>query len=176
MLELDVILSESFDEVNRKFSASATRRVQLEHSLVSLSKWESVFEKPFLGREEKTEEEILAYIEMMFIGDKPSPEILLEVVKQHTDDIRKYIDRKMTATRIAETQRGSGGREIITSELIYSWMVSMGIPFETQHWHINRLLMLIRVIGLKNTPKKKMTAQQRAALNNQRLAQHNTRG
>lgn len=174
MLEIDVVVSEAYDESTEKF-VQTQQRVELEHSLVSMSKWESVFEKPFLGREEKNNDETIAYIEMMIQGPQPSPEVLLELVKNHHGEILAYIDRKMSATNIAQTQKG-GGRETVTSEQIYSWMVSMSIPFETQHWHLNRLIMLIRVISLQNAPKKKMTAAQRQALNRQRQAQHRSRG
>lgn len=175
MLEIEVVLDEEFDEATNKF-VSIKQRVQLEHSLATVSKWESVFEKPFLGTEEKNNDETLAYIEMMIQGPKPSPEVFLGLLKNHHAEIQDYIARKMTATRVAEVQKGAGGRGVITSELIYSWMVSMSIPFETQHWHLNRLIMLIRVISLKNAPKKKMTAAERQALNRQRQAQNKTRG
>lgn len=174
MLELDVAVATAYDESINKF-VPTTQRVQLEHSLASMSKWESAFEKPFLGPEKKYDE-TFAYIEMMIVGPKPSPDVLLELVKSHHEAIQTYVDRKMTGTRISEIQKGSGRRETITSEIIYSWMVNMQIPFETQHWHLNRLLMLIRVISVKNSPKKKMTAAERQQLNRQRQAQHRTRG
>lgn len=176
MLELDVVLSEGYDENTGKF-VSTTQRVQLEHSLASLSKWESVFEKPFLGPEEKQHDETFTYIEMMVVGPKLSPAVLLELVRSHNEEIQTYIGRKMSGTKLAEVQKQAGSRrETITSELIYSWMVEMNIPFETQMWHLNRLITLIRVISLKRAPKKKMTAAERAALNRQRQAKHNTRG
>lgn len=175
MLELDVVIAEAYDEKDQKF-VPTTQRVQLEHSLVSVSKWESVFEKPFLGPEEKSSDEIVAYIEMMIQGPHPSPEVLLNLIKHHLEEIQKYIDRKMSGTRISEVKKGSGRREVITSELIYSWMVEMNIPFETQNWHLNRLITLIRVISLKRTPKQKMTPAERHALNRQRQTKHKSRG
>lgn len=175
MLELDVVIAEAYDETTSKF-VPTHQRVQLEHSLASMSKWESAFEKPFLGPEEKQHDETFAYIEMMIQGSKPSPEVLLELVRNHHEQIQTYINRKMTGTRISEIQKASGRREIITSEVIYSWMVGMNIPFETQYWHLNRLITLIRVINLKNSPKKKMTAAERQQLNRQRQAKHNSRG
>lgn len=175
MLELDVVVSEAYDEIADKFVLTK-QRVQLEHSLASMSKWESVFEKPFLGSDDKQTEETLAYIDMMVMGPKLPPEVLLELVKVHHEEIQMYINRKMSATKISEIQKASGRRETITSEVIYSWMVTMTIPFETQHWHLNRLIMLIRVINLKNSPKKKMSAAERQQLNRQRQVQHKTRG
>jgi hypothetical protein len=175
MLELDVVVAESYDEKTCKF-VPTTQRVQLEHSLASMSKWESTFEKPFLSSEDKRHDETLSYIEMMVQGSKPSPEVLLELVRTHHDEIQVYINRAMSGTKISEVRKSSGRRDTITSELIYSWMVEMRIPFETQYWHLNRLITLIRVINLKNSPKKKMTAAERQQLNRQRQAQHNRRG
>jgi hypothetical protein len=175
MLELDVVIAEAYDETTQKFVLT-TERVQLEHSLATVSKWESEFEKPFLGVDEKKREEIVAYIEMMIQDPKPTPEILLGLVKNHHEVIQRYIDRKMSGTRIAEIKKQGGRREVITSELIYSWMVEMNIPFETQHWHLNRLITLIRVISVKRSPKRKMTAAERHALNRQRQTKYNTRG
>lgn len=175
MLELDVVVSEAYDESTNKFVLTR-QRIQLEHSLASLSKWESTFEKPFLGPGDKSHEETFAYIEMMVLGTKLTPEILLELIKSHNTEIQTYIDRKMTATKIAEVEKKQGRRQIVTSELIYSWMVELQIDFETQYWHLNRLITLIRVLTLKNTAKKKMTAAERQQLNRQRQAKHNTRG
>ena len=175
MLELDVVVAEAYDENTDKF-VQTKQRVQLEHSLASMSKWESVFEKPFLSSKDKEHGETLAYIEMMVVGSKPPPEVLLQLVKTHHEAIQTYINAKMSATTISEIQKGPSRRETITSELIYSWMVAMRIPFETQDWHLNRLIMLIRVINIKNSPKKKMSAAERQSLNRQRQAQRKTSG
>lgn len=175
MLELDVAVATAYDETKGKF-VPTTQRVELEHSLASMSKWESVFEKPFLGSENKSHEETFAYIEMMVLGPKLPPAVLLELVRSHNEEIQTYINRKMSGTKISEIQKKQGRRETITSELIYSWMVAMTIPFETQHWHLNRLIMLIRVISLKNAPKQKMTASERMQLNRQRQAKLKSRG
>jgi len=174
MLELDVVLAEEYDEKTGKFVLTK-QRIQLEHSLASLSKWESVFEKPFMGMEKKTPEETFAYIEMMIQGEKPSPEVLLGLVRSHHEEIQSYIDRKMTGTKISEIQKSQGRRGIITSEVIYSWMVEMNIPFETQHWHFNRLIMLIRVISVNRAPKKTMTAAERQSLMQKRRREHSKR-
>jgi|SRR5687768_14897465 len=175
MLELDVAIAEAYDETTSKF-VPTLQRVQLEHSLASLSKWESVFEKPFLSADDKEYDEMFGYIEMMIVEPKPTPEILLELVRSHHETIQKYINRKMSGTRIAEIQKGQGRRGTITSEVIYSWMVEMNIPFETQNWHLNRLITLIRVISANRSPKKKMTAAERQALNRQRQSQTKSRG
>jgi hypothetical protein len=176
MLELDVVVAEAYDEQLNKF-VPTTSRVHLEHSLASMSKWESVFEKPFLGPEQKSDKETLGYIELMIVGPKPPPEVFLKLVQNHMGEIQDYISKDMTATKISEIQKKNGGRrQVITNELIYSWMVGMQIPFETEHWHLNRLIMLIRVIGAQNAPKRKMTNSERQQLNRQRQAQSKRRG
>lgn len=176
MLELNVVVAEAYDETTGKF-VPTTNRVHLEHSLASMSKWESLFEKPFLGPEQKSDQETLAYIELMIVGPKPPPEVFLRIIQKHMDEIQAYISKEMTATKISEIQKKNGGRrQIITNELIYSWMVGMQIPFETEHWHLNRLIMLIRVISMQNAPKKKMTPAERQQLNRQRQAQAKRRG
>lgn len=176
MLEIDVSMEESFDETTSKFVSSKNFRVQLEHSLFSVSKWESLWETPFLGKTEKTTEQTLSYVRMMIVGVEPPPEVFQKLCAVHLQEVRDYIEAKMTATRITETPGGQNAREIITSELIYYWMVSMQIPVEFEHWHLNRLIMLIRVINAKNTPKKKMSAAERRTLNRQRHSKYNTRG
>lgn len=176
MLELNVVVAEAYDENLNKF-VPTTSRVQLEHSLASMSKWESMFEKPFLGPAEKTDSETLGYIELMIVGPKPPPEVFLKLIQNHMAEIQTYISKEMTATKISEIQKKNGGRrQVITNELIYSWMVGMQIPFETEHWHLNRLIMLIRVISLQNAPKQKMTPAQRQQLNRQRQSQMKSRG
>lgn len=175
MLEIDVSLGESFDENTQKFVPTKKFRVKLEHSLVTLSKWESFWETPFLGREEKTTEQTISYIQMMLLEEIP-PEVFQELVAKHSGEINKYIEGKMTATKIHESPGGQAFRETITSELIYYWMISMQIPVEFQHWHLNRLITLIRVINVKNSPKKKMSVAERRALNRQRQSKYNTRG
>lgn len=176
MLEIDVAIREGYDEETEKFVSTESHRVVLEHSLVSLSKWESLWKVPFLSKQEKTPEQTLSYVRMMIVGSEPPPEVFQKLVTDHLKEVRDYIEDKATATRIAEIQGGQASREIITAELIYYWMISMNIPVEFEHWHLNRLITLIRVINIKNSPKKKMTAAERMALNRQRLAKHNTRG
>jgi len=178
MLELEVTLSESYDEAKEEFIYETTK-LELEHSLVSLSKWESRFEKAFLASD-KTPEETLAYIEFMVISPDFCSETLHHLDEKHIKQIQDYIAAKMTATWFTEKQSTQRNREVITAELIYYWMITMQIPFECQHWHLNRLLTLIRVCNLKNTPAKKMTPQEIARrnreLNQQRRAQTGTRG
>lgn len=175
MLEIDIVYNETFDESTNKFMSDRIR-VMLEHSLVSMSKWESHWEEPFLGKGDKTSEQTISYVRMMVLNTDLPPEVFQELLNAHLSTITGYIDAKMTATRIYDMKKSSVDSQIITAELIYYWMISMNVPVEFQHWHLNRLITLIRVINAKNAPKKRMSAEERRALNRQRLAKHNTRG
>lgn len=180
MLELVVVMEEDkFDDSSSKFLPGWSQTFRFEHSLVSVSKWESFTEKPFLSKDDKTREEIQAYIRMMCLDDFP-PGVFSRFTAQHYDAVNAYINAKMSATSITERPGSAMSREIITSELIYYWMVAHNIPFECETWHLNRLLMLIKVCNHKNRPAKKMSrteaAQQRHSLNQQRRAAMGTKG
>jgi hypothetical protein len=176
VLEIDVAMEETFDETTKEFGKSDVHHVVLEHSLVSLSKWESLWEVPFLAKTDKTTDQTISYVKMMILGDELSPEVFTELLRMHLKIITEYVGAKMTATTIKEIKSGASRNQVVTSELIYSWMVAMRIPFSAETWHLNRLITLIRVMNAQNAPKKKMTMAERAALNRQRLAQHGTRG
>lgn len=179
MLKIVVGGSEAYDEASETFVIQGGTVVELEHSLVSLSKWESKFEKPFLGKVEKSTEEIMAYIEAMVLNEIP-PGILSRLSEGNVSEINNYIDAKMTATWFRDTPGAPASREVITAELIYYWMVSFQIPWEAQYWHLNRLFTLIRVCNLKNAKPQKMSkgeaARRNRELNQQRKAQLGTQG
>jgi hypothetical protein len=180
MLELVVVLETEFDEEKSEFNPSRTFTLQLEHSLVSVSKWESFFEKPFLSKEDKTPFEILWYIKTMAISPEVPTEVFEKLSKDDVAKIDKYINAKMTATWFAETPSTVRSRQIITAEIIYYWMISLNIPFECQHWHLNRLITLVKVCNEQNKPPKKINKREMAArqreLNAKRRAMHNTTG
>lgn len=180
MLTIQVPTDEAYDQENGKFVPSGYVTLELEHSLVSLSKWESKFEKPFLGTDEKTTEETLWYVKAMTLTPNVPDAIYTKMNKENIDAVSDYINAKMTATTITDLSPQRRGQEIITAEIIYYWMVALQIPFECQFWHLNRLITLVRVINLKNAPSKNMdrrsAAQQQRALNEQRRAAMKARG
>lgn len=180
MLLIKIPASESWDEQKEMFVETAPEQVlQLEHSLVSISKWESKWKKPFMTKNEKTYEETMDYIKCMTITQNVKDETYNRLTLTNINTINDYIKDEMTATTFNTLQQ-SGGRETITSELVYYWMISLNIPMECQKWHINRLLTLIRVCNVKNTPPKKMNkreiASRYASLNAARRQQLNSRG
>lgn len=181
MLVITVPAVEMFNEETQEFFSTKEQTLQLEHSLVSLSKWESKWGKAFLTNEHKTEEETIDYIKCMTITQNVNPITYLQLTRQNIEEINKYIDSPMTATTFynAPEQKGRG-REIVTSELIYYWMIALNIPMECQKWHLNRLLTLIRVCNIKNTPPKKMSKREimnrNAALNASRRKQLGSKG
>lgn len=181
MLRITIPISpEGWDEKRRMFVEPKFQTLQLEHSLVSLSKWESKWCKPFLSQKEKTTEEILDYIKFMTVTPNVSEDVYSHLTTENFKQINEYINAPMTATTFSEDKNSKKSREIVTSELMYYWMIALQIDFECQYWHLNRLLTLIRVCNIKNEPPKKMSKRditsRNAALNAARRKQFNTRG
>lgn len=180
MLQITIPAIEEWDESKQEFVYTKETTLQLEHSLVSLSKWESKWCKPFLSDEDLTEEETIDYIKCMTITQNVNPEVYKCLTQENIYQVRDYISAPMTATYFSKERNSRPSREIVTSELVYYWMISLNIPFECQKWHLNRLLTLIRVCNIKNKPAKKMSRREimerNTALNESRRKQLNTKG
>lgn len=177
---------EFYDEKKEEFLPTVNIRettIQLEHSLISLKKWEQTWHKPFLAKNDKTYEELTDYIRCMTLTHGVDPEIYHWIPKDVLDKVVKYINDPMTATwfrndALIGAQKSS--REVVTAEIIYYWMITLNIPVEFQKWHLNQLLTLIKVVNIKNGKPQKMdkrtAARERAALNKIRREQYNSRG
>lgn len=171
---------ELYDENTQEFITRGDVVLELEHSLVSLSKWESIYEKPFLGEADKTTEEIHGYIRAMVQSVEVPDEVFKRLSPRNYEDINTYIEAKMSATWFNEAPGAPRSSEVITSELIYYWMTVFNIPFECQTWHLNRLFTLIRICNVKQAKPKKMSrsdiATRNRELNAQRRQQLGTTG
>lgn len=181
MLTITIPAGEIFNSETNEFIFTKEQTLTLEHSLVSLSKWEAKWGKPFLGKESKTNEEMLDYIRCMTITQNVDPKVYSFITTKNIEEISKYIEAPMTATWFNEREgKGKHNNEVITSEIIYYWMVSFNIPVEFQKWHLNRLLTLIKVCSIKNEPPKKMSKREildrNKAINKARRASMNTSG
>ena len=180
MLRLTLLGAEFYDENKEEFITIGYVEIQLEHSLVSLSKWESKFQRPFLNTEDKSPEELFYYIEAMIISPIYPVDIRTRFSQDNINQINKYIESKESATTFGVMPERRGRGEVITSELIYYWMVAFQIPFECEYWHLNRLFALIRICNIKNSKPKKMSRNEIASRNRElnaiRRAQYNTNG
>lgn len=179
MLKITVPATELFDGVGN-FINTKEQTLQLEHSLVSLSKWEAKWHKPYLSRKAMTIEETIDYIQCMTLTQNVDPNVYKAITPSNLKTVTEYIDAPMTATTISNAKKKGGSRKIVTAEVIYYWMISYGIPFECQKWHLNRLLTLINVCNVEGSPPQKLSraevAAQYKALNAARRKQWNTRG
>lgn len=181
MLQLNMPERELFDNDSQRFLTIPGFVFHLEHSLFSISKWEAEFQKPFFGKQEKTIAETLAYIRCMDLDADTDPQLYSRLGRNEIDTIKRYISDKQTATWFSEKpNHGPPSRETVTSELVYYWMITLGIPFECQYWHFNRLQTLIRVCLLKQEKPRKMSrselASRNAALNAARRAKFGSLG
>jgi len=174
MLTIVIPSVENYDDIKNEFLFTKAQTIQLEHSLVSISKWETKWGIPFLSKNEKNLEQTTDYIRCMVITQNVDDKILDNLTADMTTTIKEYIEAPMSATSLPLETNKSGVKETITSELIYYWMVSLTIPFECQKWHLNRLLTLINICNIKNAPPKKMGKEEllnrNSSLNAQRKA------
>jgi len=180
MLRITIPAVEQWDEAKQEFIYTKEQTLSLEHSLVSISKWESKWCKPFLTKQEKTFEETLDYIKCMTLTQNVDPEVYNYLTNENIKEINEYIGAPMTATYFSDEKTSKISREQVTAELIYYWMIALNIPFECQKWHLNRLLTLIKVCNIKNQPPKKRSKKdimsRNAALNAARRKRLNTKG
>ena len=180
MLTIVVPAIEVWDEINNKFISAKAQTLQLEHSLVSISKWETRWKLPFLSDAEKSPEQQLDYIRCMTLTQNVDPSVYLRLSEENLQQIGEYISTDMTATTFSKRSRRGNRKQVVTSEVIYYWMVALQIPFECQKWHLSRLITLIRVCEEENQPNKKMSKreilQRNAALNQARRKKLNSLG
>lgn len=171
---------ELFDEVKEEFLDVEPVVLQLEHSLISLSKWESKHKVPFLSTSDKTTQQTMDYIECMILNPDFPPEVLALLSREDFEKINDYIESSESATTFGKMPKTPGRGETITAELIYYWMVAFTIPFECERWHLNRLFALIRICNIKNQKPKKMSRQELSRqyhdLNQKRKAELGTSG
>ena len=181
MLYITIPKAEGFNERLNMFYESDETKLVLEHSLISISKWEAKWQKPYLVDEKRTPEEVIDYIRCMTLNPKVDPNVYYMLSAQNHRQITDYISSPMTATTFRELPGATRkSHKIITSEYIYYLMIAYGIPFECQKWHINRLLTLIRICDIKNQPNKKMSKSEifanNTALNKARRSAMNSKG
>ena len=180
MLELKVEGMEFFNDDTQEFYTVAPVTLRLEHSLVSVSKWESKWKTPFLSAKDLTIEQSRDYIKCMTINQHVDPLVYASLTNSHMETVNEYIKEERTATTFDERRVGPPNRQVITSELIYFWMAQYNIPFECQKWHLSRLLTLIRIASIKNAPEKKMSKRavmsKNASLNAARRKAMHTKG
>ena len=180
MFKLEITGGEMYNDKTNEFVTIPKCTISLEHSLVSISKWEAIHCKPFFNRKEnKTKDELISYVKCMTLTPNVDDRVYMFISNDQFFELQKYIESPMTATTFSK-ENTPPSRQIITSELIYYSMIVNGIPFECQKWHINRLLTLIKVCNIKNGPQKKMSKSQimnqNAQLNAARRAALHTRG
>lgn len=180
MLQITIPSVEQWDESKQEFVYTKEQTLNLEHSLVSISKWESKWCKPFLTKQNKTIEETLDYIKCMTVTQNVDPTIYQFITNGNINEVNRYIEAPMTATYFSDDGLSKRTSEQITAEIIYYQMIALNIPFECQKWHLNRLITLIRVCSVKNQPQKRRSKKdlmsRNAALNAARKKQLNTKG
>lgn len=156
MLTIIIPAQSRWDEISEQFIDTEDVVLELEHSLLSMSEWEAKYKKPFMDEHnQKTAQEWFDYIYMMRLDKSITPDKLINLTAENIEQIKEYINDKRTATTLTKEQLGKPSREIVTSELIYAWLVLQNIPFDVETWHVSRILTLVNVVSIKNQPPKK---------------------
>ena len=180
MLTLKIGSGQHWDSEHEIFTYTEPVEVRLEHSLRAISKWESKYRKPFLGRDALSAGELLDYVRCMCLDDGVPPAAFYALTKEQLEAVMKYVDLPMTATKFSNRRKSGGAGSFVTSELVYFWMCSYNIDWQAQDWHFNRLMTLIQVCAEKSQPPKKMgkgaAAARQRALNAKRLKGRHTGG
>ena len=180
MLQITIPATEQWDEYREEFITTKEQTLKLEHSLISVAKWESKWNKSFLSSKDKSAEEIIDYVRCMTLTPNVQSEIYSCLTTEQITEIFDYINAPMTATVLPKDLNRRSSREPITAELIYYWMISLNIPPEYEKWHLNRLITLIGVCNIKNQPPKKMNKRalmsRNSALNAARRKKFNSKG
>lgn len=185
MLEIIVPKTEElWDPVHEIFLSTKETKLTLEHSLVSLKKWESKWKVPFLNNKQMTEDQLRDYVKCMTITQNVDPLVYYALTQENLTTIVKYMEDPMTATVINDRNmpkgKGGTGQKVITAEMIYYWMTALNIPFECQKWHLNQLMTLIKVASIEQQPPKQMSKRdimaQNKSLNAARRARMNSKG
>lgn len=182
MLEVTIPAIELFDPDRNEFFKpfEKDQTLVLEHSLLSLHKWEQKWKKPFISDKQKTVEETVDYIRCMTISRGVDQNVYNHIPPDVIRKVTEYINDPMTATTFRQDPNRKKNKQIVTAEIIYYWMIAFNIPVEFEKWHLNSLLTLIEVCSIKNSPKKKKSRSeiyaQNRALNEQRRAALHSKG
>ena len=180
MLRITVPAKEMWDEEKEEFVYGDEVTLEFEHSLVSLSKWESKHHKAFLTKKEKTAEEHLDYIKCMTLTEDVPDEVYARLTQENVDQIVAYIEDPMSATYYFDDKKQTGSRDVMTAEYIYYCMFANNIPLDFENRHLNKLIAIIKMCGLKNSPPKKMSktdiANRHRQINAANRAKYHTKG
>lgn len=178
MLRIIVPGGEYYDENKGEFVYRKDQELQMEHSLISISKWEARWRVAYNKERQKTPEEILDYFRCMTIN-RVDPEVYDRLTEKNISDIINYMNEPMTACYF-NNDSPVKSKDTMTSEMIYYYMIVLGIPFECEKWHFNKLMALIEVCSIKNKPEKTMSRadllRKNARLNAARKKAHHTKG
>lgn len=155
MLTLIIKASDQYNDAINEFITIKEQTLQLEHSLISISQWESKWKKPFMSKDKKTVEETLDYVRCMSLNKNVDDMVYQTLSNDNISKVQDYIEEEMTATTFGP-DNGPKNKKVITSELIYYWIIALNIPIKCEKWHLSRLMTLINICNIENTPPKKM--------------------